>query len=305
MRVLVLCAMVTAFFLFSALLYPLGKHMERKTKRLRDLFPPAKEFINEELHEPFSQRFVKPLFKKLLAAFSLFSLLRPGENKRLEKLQRQLRMAGFSLSAQDYTVAKSLAQLAMVAIAVFLSIRLPIDGQNRLMVAALGLLLAVLAPNYLLKSKVTSRQKTILNELPSVMDLLVVSMEAGLGMDAAISQLYEKRKTPLMQELIVPIRNVQMGLSRRDALKEMGEASGIAELRTMASSLIQAEQLGVSIKSVLISQADQLRTAHKQRVEAKAMKAPVKMMIPTVAFIFPVMFIILLAPAIMRFMETF
>lgn len=305
MRVLVLCAMMAAFFLFSSLLYPLGRHMERKAQRLRDLFPPAKEFINEELHEPFSQRFVKPLFKKLLAAFSLFSLLRPGENKRLEKLQRQLRMAGYSLSAQDYTVAKSLAQLTVVAIAVFLSIRLPLDGQNRLMVAAGGLLLAVLAPNYILKSKVTSRQKAILNELPSVMDLLVVSMEAGLGMDAAISQLYEKRKTPLMQELIVPIRNVQMGLSRRDALKEMGEASGIAELRTMASSLIQAEQLGVSIKSVLISQADQLRTAHKQRVEAKAMKAPVKMMIPTVVFIFPVMFIILLAPAIMRFMETF
>lgn len=305
MRVLVLCAMAAAFFLCSALLYPLGRHMERKRQRLRALFPPAREFINEALHEPFFHRFVKPLLKKLLAAVSLSSLLRPGESKRLEKLQRQLRMAGYSFSAQEYTVAKSLVQLAVVAMAVFLSIRLPLEGQSRMLMVAVGLLLAVLVPNYLLKGKVASRQKAILGELPSVMDLLVVSMEAGLGMDAAISQLYEKRKTPLMRELVLPIRNVQMGLSRRDALKEMGDASGIAELRTLASSLTQAEQLGVSIKSVLVSQADQLRTAHKQRVEAKAMKAPVKMMIPTVIFIFPVMFIILLAPAILRFMETF
>ncbi len=305
MKVLVLSAMAAAFFLFSALLYPLGRHMERKKQRLRTLFPPAREFISEELREPFFHRFVKPQLKRLLAAVSLFSLLRPGENKRLEKLRLQLRMAGYSLSAQDYTVVKSLAQLAVVALAVLLSVRLPLDGQSRLMVAAVGLLLAVLVPSRLLSSKVSARQKAILSDLPSVMDLLVVSMEAGLGMDSAIIQLYEKRKTPLMRELILPIRNVQMGLSRRDALKEMGEASGIPELRTLASSLIQAEQLGVPIKSVLVSQADQLRTAHKQRVEAKALKAPVKMMIPTVVFIFPVLFIILLAPALLRFMETF
>lgn len=305
MRLLVLCAMAAAFFLVALLLYPLGKRLDQKKRRISAVFPPEKEFISEELHDPFFHRFVKPLLKKLLSAFSIFSLLRPGENKRAEKLARQLRMAGYSLSAQEYTVAKSLIQLAVVGGAIFLALRLPLDGQKKLLVAAFGLLLALLVPNYLLKSKVTARQNAIRNDLPSVMDLLVVSMEAGLGMDAAITQLYEKRKTPLMQELILPIRNVQMGLPRRDALKELGERNDVAELRTLASSLIQAEQLGVSIKSVLISQADQLRTAHKQRLEAKAMKAPVKMMLPTVAFIFPVMFIILLAPAILRFMETF
>jgi tight adherence protein C len=96
-----------------------------------------------------------------------------------------------------------------------------------------------------------------------------------------------------------------MGISRKSAFKALADRNDIAELRVFIGSLLQAEQLGVSVKSVLSAQANQLRQARKQKLEAKAMKAPVKMMLPTVVFIFPVLFIILLAPAVLKFMNTF
>ncbi len=195
--------------------------------------------------------------------------------------------------------------MLITGVSVIAAVRLPVAAQMRPLIAAIGLLIAAAVPGYLLKSKITARQNAIRNALPDVMDLLVVSVEAGLGFDSAILRLYEKNKSALMQELVTSVKDVQMGLSRRSALKQMGERNDVQELKVFASAMIQAEQLGVSIKSVLVSQADQLRLARKQKTEAKAMKAPVKMMIPTVVFIFPVMFIILLGPAVLNFMNAF
>ncbi|HPE16047.1 MAG TPA: type II secretion system F family protein [Oscillospiraceae bacterium] len=304
MKVLVLAAMTAAYFLCAAALAPLGRRLDEKKRRFLSVFPPEKEFMSEELHAPFRQRFLQPAAKKILSAFAFFNVFRRGDRKRLEKLARELKMAGIGLSPQEFTVAKTLLQLVIAALAAVFTLRVK-SAPLRLFIPAFGILVALLLPSFLLRKRISVRQEAIRDELPAVMDLLVVSMEAGLGLDASILRLYEKRKTPLMQELVRPVRDVQMGLDRRSALKELGERNDVNELKIFAGSLVQAEQLGVSIKSVLVSQAEQLRTARKQRVEAKAMKAPVKMMIPTVIFIFPVMFIILLAPAVMRFAEAF
>jgi tight adherence protein C len=155
---------------------------------------------------------------------------------------------------------KSVAQLVTVSVAILLAARFDGKLNMKLLVALSGALLAVVVPNYLLKSKIAARRNAIRDELPCVMDLLVVSVEAGLGFDGAILQLYEKRrKSPLMQEIVLPVRDVQMGLSRRSALKNMGERNEVPELKILAGSLIQAEQLGVSIKSVLVALREQLR----------------------------------------------
>lgn len=304
MKPLVLAAMAAAFFLSAAALAPFGRRLDEKKRRLLSVFPPEKEFFSEELRTPFRQRFLRPALKKILSAFAFFNIFRRGDGKRLEKLSRELKMAGIGLSPAEFTVAKTLMQLVIAALAAVLAFRAD-SAPARLFIPAFGILIALLVPNFLLRRRIAARQEAIRDELPAVMDLLAVSMEAGLGLDASILRLYETRKTPLMQELVRPVRDVQMGRGRRDALRELGERNDVNELKTFAGSLIQAEQLGVSIKSVLVSQAEQLRTARKQRVEAKAMKAPVKMMIPTVVFIFPVMFIILLAPAVIRFAEAF
>ena len=142
-----------------------------------------------------------------------------------------------------------------------------------------------------------NRKEAILRELPDTMDVLVVSVEAGLGLDAAIVRQYAKNKSIVLTELYNAIREVQMGVPRRTALKEMADRCDVKELTAFITALLQADQLGVPIKSVLDVQAERLRVERKQRIQAQAAKAPIKIMLPTVAFIFPVIFIILLGPA--------
>ena len=141
-------------------------------------------------------------------------------------------------------------------------------------------------------------------DLPEVMDILVVSVEAGLGLDSAIVQQYSKNKSAVLMELNSAIREIQMGVPRKVALKEMADRCDVKELTVFVTSLLQADQLGVPIKSVLDAQADRLRVERKQRIQAQAAKAPIKIMLPTVAFIFPVIFIILLGPAAMSMISS-
>ena len=141
--------------------------------------------------------------------------------------------------------------------------------------------------------------------LPDVTDILVVSVEAGLGLDSAIIQQYAKNKSVVLTELNSAIRETQMGVPRRVALKEMADRCDVKELTAFVTALLQAEQLGVSVKNVLTQQSERLRIERKQMIQAKAAKAPVKIMIPTVIFIFPVVFIILLGPAVVSLIETF
>jgi tight adherence protein C len=136
------------------------------------------------------------------------------------------------------------------------------------------------------------------------MDVLVVSVEAGLGLDAAIIRQYAKNKSSVLTELNNAMREVQMGVPRRTALKEMADRCDVKEMTAFVTALLQADQLGVPIKNVLEVQADRLRIERKQRIQAVAAKAPIKIMLPTVLFIFPVIFIILLGPAAVSMVTT-
>jgi tight adherence protein C len=306
MQYAVVSMAITSFFLFVALLYPVGKRIDSRRRRLDQISKQEKLFVNDELKLPFVQRFLRPFLKTCLKPLAALNVFRPKKGKQDSKLSRSLKMAGLEVSPGEYTAGKSVLQLVLVGASVLLAVRSGAALDKKLLIVLAGVLLAVLIPSYFLKARIKARQSAIRNEMPSVMDLLVVSLEAGLGFDGAILQLYDKRRSsPLLKELARSVRDVQLGLSRRHVLKEMGERNDVQELKVLASSLIQAEQLGVSVKSVLISQAEQLRVERKQRIEAKAMKAPVKMMLPTVIFIFPVMFIILLAPAFVKIKDIF
>ena len=302
MKLLVLCCMVTAFLLLIILLAPLGYKLDSKWRRFSTVMPHKNNFMEETLHQPLSQRFLKPLANRLLSFLHIFG---SKNDKKNEKLERQVKSAGLSIGAKEFEMIKRVIQAIVFIAALLFAVLLSVPILQKLLVLICGVLVAVLVPDYYIKSRITARQASIRKNLPDIMDLLVVSVEAGLGFDSAIMRLYEHNRTPVMQELYQAVHDVQLGVHRRTALKEMADRCNVQEMKIFASSMIQAEQLGISIKSVLISQADQLRIARKQKTEAKAMKAPVKMMIPTVVFIFPVMFIILLAPAVLRFMNAF
>jgi tight adherence protein C len=304
MKTVVLFGMITIFFVFVALLSPVGYQLDAKKRRLASVFPSGSTYVNKELHQPLLKRIVKPLKKRLKSTSARAKSFGKKDTRANEKLAKQLKKAGITRSASEYALIKGLLQLGVIGGAAFLALKFGPTLQLKILLLLVGIIIAVLIPRYYIKGKIKKRQNELLHTLPDVLDLMVVSVEAGLGFDAAIVRLYEKNKGPLMSELMTVVNDVQMGLPRRNALKDMGERNDVPELKVFASSLVQAEQMGVPIKNVLASQAEQLRMARKQKTEAKAMKAPVKMMIPTVVFIFPVMFIILLAPAVLKFLVS-
>jgi len=156
-----------------------------------------------------------------------------------------------------------------------------------------------------LKMKTKSRQEQISKKLPDVLDLLTVSVEAGLGFDSALSRVVQKVKGPVAIEFSMALQEIKMGKQRKDALKDLGKRTGVEELNTFINAIIQADQLGVSIGNVLRVQSVQQRNARRQRIEEKAMKAPIKMLLPMVFFIFPTIFIVILAPAAIQLINDF
>jgi tight adherence protein C len=141
--------------------------------------------------------------------------------------------------------------------------------------------------------------------MPDIMDLLTVCVEAGLGFDGALLKINERFEGPLVDEFMIVQREIQMSLPRKEALKKFSDRSGIPELKTFVGALIQADQMGLPMKNVLKVQSSQLRLARKQIAEEKAMKAPIKMMLPLVFFVFPVIFIVLLGPTVLQLIKTF
>jgi len=159
-------------------------------------------------------------------------------------------------------------------------------------------------PHIMLTTRVTRRQKEIRNAMPDALDLLTICVEAGLGFDAAMSKVAEKWQTELSLAFARVIREVQLGKVRRDALKDMADRLGIAEMTSFVAAIIQSEQLGVSMSKVLRIQSDQMRLKRRQRAEEEAHKAPIKMLIPMALLIFPSIMIIILTPAVISIMGS-
>ena len=166
-------------------------------------------------------------------------------------------------------------------------------------------MLAFLLPDFVLGRMVRTRRANMLVQLPEVLDLLTVSVEAGLGFDGALARITERSKGPLLEELSIVLHEMRIGESRIQALKNFAERLDMPETTSFARSIIQAEQLGMSLGRILRVQAPDSRKKRQMWAEEKAMKAPIKMLFPTVIFIFPAMFIVILGPAMLQLLKLF
>jgi len=307
MRLVVLASTIAIFLTLIALLNGLGKKSDHMRKRFSQVKETERTYSDDELKKSFSERVFRPAIKRLTENVRRLAgqSKTPGASKQNVKLDKQLKSAGIPLTVQEYSFVKSLLTLVFLVGGVLSFLLLRIDQLYRLLIFVVTLCIPILGSTFLLRARVKSRKEAIMRDLPDVMDLLVVSVEAGLGLDAAIVRQYAKNKNPVLSELNSAIREVQMGVPRKVALKEMADRCDVKQLTTFVIALLQADQLGVSVKSVLASQSERLRVDRKQMIQAKAAKAPVKMMLPTVGFIFPVLFIILLGPAAVNLIATF
>jgi tight adherence protein C len=162
-----------------------------------------------------------------------------------------------------------------------------------------------LAPDMVVSAKARTRRERIRGELPDALDLLAVSVEAGLGFDGAIAKLTEHMEGPLTEEFGLTLSEIRIGESRQDALKRLSDRVGVPEVASFTRSIIQADQLGTSLSRILRVQAADTRLRRQAAAEEKAMKAPIKMLFPTVLFIFPAMFLVILGPAFLNLAEIF
>lgn len=222
----------------------------------------------------------------------------------LKAIDSQLTQAG-----QPVTMAGFLFVVVAVAgVMLFLGFMMAMSmgglkGQGMLVMLGSGSL-GLFMPRMWLGNRVRHRQKDIVKSLPDAFDLVTTCVEAGLGLDAAMAKVVEKVEGPFAEELNVMLREVSLGKLRREALKEMSDRIAIPDLAVFVNAVIQAEMMGTSIAAVLRVQADQMRTRRRQRAEAQAYKAPVKMVFPLVLCIFPTLFIVILGPAALTLYES-
>jgi tight adherence protein C len=162
-----------------------------------------------------------------------------------------------------------------------------------------------IAPDFVVSTKARQRKDRIRAELPDALDLMAVSVEAGLGFDGAIAKLTEHMHGPLADEFALTLSEIKIGESRQVALKKLASRTGTPELSSFVRSIIQADQLGISLGRILRVQATDSRLKRQAAAEEKAMKAPIKMLFPTVLFIFPAMFLVILGPAFLNLSKIF
>ena len=168
----------------------------------------------------------------------------------------------------------------------------------RIVMLPIGGMFGYTLPEFWLGGRVKKRQKEILLMVPDTLDLLTISVRAGLGFDGALGKVVEKLKGPLTEEFRRALAEIRVGKARRDALRDIVPRTEVPALTNFIGAIIQAEQLGVSISKVLQVQSEQLRIERRQRAEEQAAKAPIKMLFPLVGCIFPSLFIVILGPAI-------
>jgi tight adherence protein C len=254
----------------------------------------AKNLEELELQQPFMERTLRPLVGRV--TFQSFG----------DRTQKRLALAGNpgDLSVSDWLGIKGLATV-LFAIGFFFLFFLIMNGfVGGLIGVGVGALVGYMAPEFWLGRRIKARQKAILMMIPDTLDLLTISVRAGLGFDAALGKVVEKLNGPLSDEFRRALAEVRVGKTRREALRDMIPRTEVQPLTNFIGAIIQAEQLGVSISKVLQVQSEQLRIERRQRAEEMAAKAPIKMLFPLVGCIFPSLFIVILGPAIILIVKN-
>jgi len=253
-----------------------------------------------EMSVPFTQRIILPIMQTIAKFTTQFA-----PQNALEKTQRQLELAG-SPSGLTPPIMWAMRLGMMIGLAALMLMLLGRKGPIWAVGGTLGGgVIGFMMPQMYLQSKISRRQNEIIKALPDALDLMSICVEAGLGFDQAMTKVYEKWENELALAFGRVIREIQVGKTRRDALRNMAESMDVADVTSFVAAIIQADQLGVSISRVLKIQAEQMRIKRRQRAQEKAQQAPIKMMIPMALLIFPTIYLVILGPAAIQLYKAF
>jgi tight adherence protein C len=278
---------------------PQGMH---RSLAVLEAMSSAPSELTQELDRPFAERVLAPLQARAL-----------GVGKRVtgtdssERIRQRLDLAG---NPPGWTVDRVIA-FKVIGAGIGLLVGF---GVTQLLGAGIaitvlgvggGLFIGFMAPNLYLYQVAYDRTAQLQRALPDAIDLMTISVESGLGFDAAVQQVATNTEGPLADEFARVLREMQIGQSRSDALRAMGERSKVPELHTFVSAMVQADSFGIPIAQVLRVQSSEIRVKRRQRAEEKAQQVPVKITIPLIFTILPCLFIAVMGPAAISIMDSF
>lgn len=254
-----------------------------------------------ELSMPISDRIFVPIIRRV----SEF-VIRLTPQTTLERTTRMLELAGNprNMSAAEFWIIRGFATIFFGGLFFLLTTRFGISGGRRLLYTLGASAVGFFLPVMLLRSMIDRRKDAIIKKLPDALDLMTICVDAGLTFNAAMQRVEEKWDDPLSLEFGRVIYEMQLGKSRRQALRDMADRMDVPDVTSFIASILQADQLGVGIGKVLRIQSEQMRIRRRQRAEEKAHQAPVKMLFPMVFLIFPTIFIVLLGPAMFQVLRS-
>ncbi len=275
--------------------------VQSRLEQIRQMGPPAGE-KDDELQQPFLARVVRPA---LAAAGGALVRLTPREI--LQKNELKLIHAGSpaNLNAGNLIMLQLLAGVLFLGGGVTLAVFFSMGGARAILTALLVAALGYALPALTLNAKIKKRQSLIQKELPDMLDLLLVSVEAGLSFDMSLKRVAEQKTGILSDEISRMLEEIRLGKIREEALRSLVRRTGVSDLSTVVSAIIQSERLGTNLARTLRVQAGAIRQKRRQRVEQAAMQAPIKMLFPMVFLIFPALFVVLLGPTAIKLMEIF
>jgi tight adherence protein C len=255
--------------------------------------------VEEGDSRPFKERVLLPFSQRLAS-----TVLRISPKTSLETVSLKLLSAGLPWSTNAFLSIKGISAVTGFLFGVVFGAAL-LGPLGAVLCAAVFTLGGWTVPEYAVSLRVRSRREKIRSELPDALDLLAVSVEAGLGFDGAITKITEHMEGSLSDEFALTLGEIRVGETRAEALKKMALRTAAPEVASFVRSIIQADQLGISLGRILRVQAADTRLRRQAAAEERAMKAPIKMLFPTVLFIFPSMFIVILGPAMLNFLTLF
>jgi tight adherence protein C len=254
-----------------------------------------------ELSQPFSERVILPLINASARFVSRFA-----PQQAMESTRHKLELAGNpnNWSATQFLGVRGLAAVLLAGLTFVLTTVTDTALVQRLLFVLGMMAMGFMLPTVWLGRKIRSRQDEIIKTLPDALDLLTISVEAGLPFDGAMQRVADKWDNEISRAFQRMLAEMRVGKMRREALRDMSDRMEVPDVTSFVAALIQADQLGISIAKVLRIQSEQMRIKRRQRAEEKAQKAPVKMLIPMTFLIFPTILIVILGPAILQLKES-
>lgn len=262
----------------------------------------APKELTKELDRPFGERVLEPLQARALKIGRRLS----GADS-FERIRRKLELAGNppAWSVDRVVSGKVIGAVVGLAIALLFSMMLGAGVPIRIVVVLGGLVAGFFSPNLYLYQKAYDRSKRLQRELPDAIDLLTISVESGLGFDAALQQVSRNTEGPLADEFSRVLREMQIGQGRSQALRGLADRTNVADLRTFVSAMVQADSFGIPVGQVLRIQSQEIRVKRRQRAEEKAQQVPVKITVPLIFCILPCLFMAVMGPAVISIMASF